>query len=87
MPSPRAAPWLKTLEVSVSADVAAEVHVGLSWDFAPSADTYQGMLYGPGTFHVTGAPTGVDLYARLVAPGGEDMSSSSGPVQTTALVP
>lgn len=87
IPPPRAAPWSDTLEVSVDADVAAEVHVGLSWDFAPGADTYQGMLYGPGTFHVIGTPTGVDLYARLVAPGGEDMSGTSGPVQTTPVFP
>jgi len=85
MPTPRVAPWFNTLEVGVNVDVAAEVHVGLTPDFASGADTYQGVLYGPGTFHVIGTPTGVDLYGRLVAPGGGDASASVGPVQTTAL--
>ena len=85
MSTPQVFGWANTLEVGITENIAADVHVGLTADFTPGADTYQGILYGPGTFHVIGTPTGVDLYAQLVAPGGGDMSASVGPVQTTAL--
>lgn len=84
MTPPRVSPWSNTLEVTVNVDIGAEVHVGMSQDFTPGLDTYRGMLYGPGTFHVIGTPTGVDLYARLVGPT-RDVSEAVGPVQTVAL--
>jgi hypothetical protein len=86
MPPPQVSSWFCTLAVDVYADIEAEVHVGLSQDFTPGPDTFQGVLYGPGTFSVIGAPSGVDVYVRLVAPGGGEMSNPAGPVQTTALV-
>lgn len=85
MPPPRVTPWSNTLDVGVDVDIAAEVHVGTVLDFVPAADTFRVVLYGPGTVHVTGLPSGVDLYVRLVSLDGEDVSAPSAPVQTTAL--
>jgi hypothetical protein len=74
------------LEVGVTVNIAAEVHVALTPDFTPGADTFQGVLYGPDMFHVIGTPPGVDLYTQLVAPGGGDTSALVGPVQTVAIL-
>jgi hypothetical protein len=85
MPPPTATPWLDVLDVGINLDIAAQVHVGTVLEFTPTADTFQMMLYGPGTVHVPGLPTGVDLYVRLVSLDGQDVSDSPLPVQLTAL--
>jgi len=85
MPTPTATPWFNVLDVGVTVDIAAQVHVADVLEFTPSADTYRGLLHGPGTVHITDQPTGVDLYVRLTSLDGGDASDSPLPVQLTAL--
>jgi hypothetical protein len=80
---PRVTPWSDTIDVTVDAEIAVEVHLGTDPDFVPSSATYQGTLYAPGTLHVTGAAPGIDHYARLASLGREEVSDPSEPVQTT----
>lgn len=84
MMTPRVIPWGDTIDVWTGDNTAVEVHLGDSIGFTPSVDTYQGVLYGPGTMHVTGATPGVDHYVRFTSLGGGGWSDTSDPVQVTA---
>jgi hypothetical protein len=85
MPPPTAVQWHNALEVGITIDIGAQVHVSTASEFTPSETTYQMMLYGPGWVHVLGLPTGVDLYVRLTSVNGQDVSDSPPPVQLIAL--